>query len=72
MDEIALISVGDAMRTLGVGRTKFYQLAGAGKIELVHIGKKALATKASLTAFVAALPRGVSKPSRGAPRAEAA
>ena len=62
MDEISLVPVGDAMRTLGVGRTKFYELAGKGQIELVHIGKKALATKSSLTAFVASLPRGVSKP----------
>ena len=57
MDDIALVPVTDAMRALGIGRTKFYELVGDKKIELVHIGKKALATKSSLTALVASLPR---------------
>ena len=59
MDDIALVPVADAMRILGLGRTKFYELVGEQRIELVHIGKKALATKSSLTSFVASLPRGL-------------
>ena len=56
MDDIALVPVAKAIETLGVGRSKFYELARDGKIELVHIGTKTLAKKASLAAFVASLP----------------
>ena len=54
-DAITLLPVTEAMRTIGLGRTKFYQLVKDQKIELVHIGKKALVPKTSLTAFVASL-----------------
>jgi hypothetical protein len=47
-----LLSVSDAMRTLSVGRTKFYELVGAGEIELVKIGSKSCAVVASIEAYV--------------------
>ena len=54
-DAIVLFPVNEAMQALGVGRTTFYKLVKEKRIDLVHIGKKALVTRASLTAFVASL-----------------
>ncbi len=47
-----LMTVTDSMRTLSVGRTKFYELVGAGEIELVKIGNKSCAVVASIEAYV--------------------
>ena len=50
-----LVSVPEAMRMLGIGRTKFYQLVGAGDVQLVKIGAKSLVTVGSLERFTASL-----------------
>lgn len=50
-----LVSVPEAMRMLGIGRTKFYQLVSAGDIRLVKIGAKSLASVVSLERFTASL-----------------
>ena len=47
-----LLSVGEAMRALSVGRTKLYELIAAREIELVKIGSKSCITVASLNEFV--------------------
>lgn len=46
-----LISVGDALALLGIGRTKLYELIGAKEIETVKIGKRTLIRRASLERF---------------------
>lgn len=38
-DIVLLLSVADAARALGLGRTKIYELIAAGDIEVVHIGR---------------------------------
>ena len=48
-----LVPVNEAMQSLGVGRTKLYQLISEREIELVKIGTRSLITVASLEAFVA-------------------
>jgi excisionase family DNA binding protein len=47
-----LMSVADAMRSLAVGRTKFYELVAAHEIELVKIGSKSCAVVASVKDYV--------------------
>ena len=57
MDDIALVPVSKAHETLGIGRSKLYELAREGRLEMVHLGRRALVTKASIKAYVASLPR---------------
>ena len=64
MDDIELVPLGEAMKTLGVGRSKFYELLPS--LEGVKIGSKTLVTKASLRDFVAGLPRIASSKKREA------
>ena len=42
----------DAARVLSVGRTKMYELVGAGEIEVVHIGRSARVPVAAVEEFV--------------------
>lgn len=50
-----MITVPEAMRVLGVGRTTLYLLIQSGKIERVHIGRRSLITWASIERFTDAL-----------------
>lgn len=50
-----LVPVLTAGRMLGIGRTKVYELVGAGELELVHIGVRALVPVASVHEFAARL-----------------
>jgi hypothetical protein len=45
-------NVNEAMAALGIGRTKFYELARNGKIDLRKIGGRTVATAASLHRLV--------------------
>jgi predicted DNA-binding transcriptional regulator AlpA len=45
-------NVNEAMAALGIGRTKFYELARAGKIDLRKVGGRTVATAASLHRLV--------------------
>ena len=47
-----LMSVGEAMRSLAIGRTKFYQLVANGEIEAVKQGSKTCVVVASAVAYV--------------------
>lgn len=46
-----LVPVTTAARMLGIGRTKVYELIGAGELELVHIGRSALVPADSVRDF---------------------
>ena len=46
------VRVPDALHMLGIGRTKFYELLGAGEIETIKIGKATLIVMESLHGFV--------------------
>ncbi len=50
MDPINL-SIIDAARTLGVGRSKLYELINAGQLETVKLGTRTLVRVASIRAF---------------------
>jgi excisionase family DNA binding protein len=51
------VTVLEACRMLGVGRTKLFQEIAAGRIEARKYGRKTLILVASLRAWLDALPR---------------
>ncbi len=55
--EAVLISITDAARMLGIGRTKTYDLIAEGLLETVSIGSRRLVKVASITALVEAAAR---------------
>ena len=50
-DEL-LVDVVEAARRLGVGRSKIYELMGAGELKSLHVGKLRRVVVSDLTAFV--------------------
>lgn len=46
------VRVETAMQTLGLGRTKFYELVGEGEIEIIKVGRSTLVVFESLKRFV--------------------
>jgi excisionase family DNA binding protein len=52
MPEELLVNVVEAARRLGIGRSKLYELLGAGEITSLRIGKSRRVVVADLTAFV--------------------
>lgn len=46
------VRIRDACRMTGIGRSKFYELIGAGEIETVKVGRVRLVPVAGLTAFL--------------------
>ena len=53
---VLAMSVADACRTLGIGRTKFYALIAEGKIAARQCGGRTLVDADSLRNFYADLP----------------
>jgi excisionase family DNA binding protein len=51
--ELLAVSVKDAARALGVGRTTVYALVNEGKIETIHVGRRRLIKTASLRRLIA-------------------
>ncbi len=49
---ILLLSVTEAARALGVGRSKTYELITAGELEVVHIGRCARVPVEAVEAYV--------------------
>lgn len=49
---VLLLSIQEAARSLGVGRTKTYELISAGEIEVVHIGRCARVPVDAVEAYV--------------------
>lgn len=64
-----LLSIDEVSRALSLGRSTIYELIGAGKLEVVHIGRAARVTVSSLEGFIRSLPR---RPSTDAGEARAA
>lgn len=46
------ITVNDACKTLGLGRTKIYELIAKGRLEVLKIDKRTLIKTASIRALV--------------------
>lgn len=51
MDRIA-VSVGEAGRLIGIGRTKLYELINDGSLKTFKVGRRTLVTTASIHALV--------------------
>lgn len=51
------ISIGEAVRLFGIGRTKLYELIHSGDIEAVKLGRRTLIRAHSARSFIDALPR---------------
>ena len=54
-DEPILLTIPEAARKLGIGRTLVYELISAGDLEVVHIGRAARVPLEAVRQFVAAL-----------------
>jgi excisionase family DNA binding protein len=50
---IITVTIQDAVKITGLGRTKLYELIGAGRIETRRVGTRRLVDFASLKAFLA-------------------
>jgi len=50
------LTINQAMQTLGIGRTKLYQLLNDGSLRAFKLGSKTLILKDSLDDYVASLP----------------
>lgn len=53
--EPLFVSINDGAKILGLGRSKFYEEAKKGNIQLVKMGKRSLVSTASLKAFADSL-----------------
>ena len=51
------ISIAEAVRTFGIGRTKLYELIRNGDIEAFKLGRRTLIRTASARKFIDSLPR---------------
>ena len=51
------ISIGEAVRLFGIGRTKLYELINSGDIQAVKLGRRTLIRAQSARSFINALPR---------------
>lgn len=51
MEQALLISITDAAKALGVGRSKLYELIGEGRLETVTIGRRRLVRMDSIRAL---------------------
>lgn len=54
---VLAVSINEAVRISGVGRTSIYEAIGDGRVEAVKCGSKTLVLMDSLRAFMASLPR---------------
>jgi excisionase family DNA binding protein len=55
---VLLLTIEDAGKALGVGRSTVYELIGSGDLELVHIGRSARVPVEAVQAFVRRLRAG--------------
>ncbi len=51
------VSVGEGARLLGLGRTRVYELIGAGQIDALKSGSRTLLTTVSIMTYLQSLPR---------------
>ncbi|MGH8972791.1 MAG: helix-turn-helix domain-containing protein [Acidimicrobiia bacterium] len=57
-DLVLLLSIQEAGRALGIGRSKMYELIAAGELETVHIGRAVRVPVDAIEEFVARLRSG--------------
>lgn len=49
------VRIDHAVRILGIGRTKLYELIGSGDLEIIRIGRRTLVLRPSIDALIARL-----------------
>jgi excisionase family DNA binding protein len=54
--EVLTVTVGEALRLVGIGRTRLYELIGSGQVTTVKIGRRRLVHLASLKTLVSGMP----------------
>jgi excisionase family DNA binding protein len=54
--EVLTVTVGEALRLVGIGRTRLYELINLGQVTTVKIGRRRLVHLASLKILVSGLP----------------
>lgn len=67
MTDRFMVPPAEGARMLGIGRTLFFEILAAGKVDSVRLGRKVLIPVAELERFAASLPRrndGPAKPGR--------
>ena len=47
-----LVTINDAAKTLGIGRTLLYRLINSGELDVVRLGARTLVTRASIEALI--------------------
>ena len=52
MDELT-VSISEACRMLGIGRTTLYQLIGSGRLKTIRIGRRRLVVFTSMRMLIA-------------------
>jgi excisionase family DNA binding protein len=48
-----LLNIPEATKALGVGRTKVYDLIGAGQLRTLHVGRRVLVPSSAVRDFIA-------------------
>ena len=56
IDEIENLTISEAVRITGIGRTKLYELLHNGQISAIKLGSRTLVRRESLSSFIAKLP----------------
>lgn len=64
MPEPIMVSIPAALRLLGLGRSKFYELIQDEEIEVVKVGRRTLVLMASIRSFVEIRRKGRSGPGK--------
>lgn len=65
--EAICVRIDRAMRMLDIGKTKLYELIGAGELETIHIGRRTLVLQASIDALIQRLRQSAEKDPRSLP-----
>ena len=58
MQERTALSIAEAARSIGVGRSTLYAIIKSGRLPVRKLGSRTLVLKIDLEAFVADLPKG--------------
>jgi excisionase family DNA binding protein len=57
MPAIENVTISEAVRLFGIGRTKLYELIHSGDIEAIKLGRRTLVRAQSVRNFIEGLPR---------------
>lgn len=61
MNDVLTLSIPDACKILGIGRSLFYQEISEGRIPVLKAGRRSLVKKSDLEKWIAGLPSRANK-----------